>query len=124
VRPDARLRGRERASGVAAGGGREAVGAQRGVAGTLRRQSAVAGEAPRAADEDADADALRLRIAQRLDAPVLRRDRLAPPEDGPGVGVPGPGAERRVDRRCTGLAHRPRTLPAATMPSARWWRNW
>src|SRR5581483_5350089 len=120
------LEGREheRALRGAARCGRETVGAERGVARSLRREAAVGGEAPRPAGEDADADPLGLRVRQRLDAAVLRRHRLRAAHDGARVRVVGAGAEGRVDRRCTGLAHRPRTLPAATMPSARWWRNW
>ena len=42
-------------------------------------QARVAGESPGAADEDADADALALRVGNRLDLPVSRRDRLCAP---------------------------------------------
>ena len=76
--------------------------------GAFLRETAVAGEAPGAVDEDADADALGLAVGDRLDLAVLRRDVLRPARDGARVRVAGPAGRRRVDRLSTKFAHEPR----------------
>ncbi len=126
--------GRDRSEGARippAGRARERARAQRGVAGPVRGEPPVAGEAPRAAGEHADADALALAVAQRLDATVLRRHRLVAAQYGARVGVLRPGAQRRVHRRPTQIVHRPdssRRKPQLRSYNApalrRWWRNW
>ena len=111
VRPRARVDRGEGAVRRPAGRRRESVGAERGVARALGREPPVGGEPPGAADEHADADPFRLAVGERVDPPVLRADVLRAAHDRPCVGVARPGAERRVDCRCTGFTHRSRTLP-------------
>jgi hypothetical protein len=100
-----------------------------GVAGTIGRQSTVAGETPRSLDEHADADALALGIRQPLDAPVLRCDELLASYDHARVGILGARPGRGVDRGCTEIPHarhsskrRDRGYNAPALK--RWWRNW
>jgi repressor LexA len=90
---------------VAAGRSGEGASTERGVAGPFGRQPPVACEPPRPADEHAHVDPLGFRVGQRLDAAVLRPDRLRPAHDSTGVRIARPGAERGIDRRCTGLPH-------------------
>ena len=76
---------------------RERAGSQGRVTSSFRRRAAVAGETPRAADEDTDADALALGISQPFDASVLRRDELVALPDDARVGIFSPRAARGVD---------------------------
>src|SRR5438132_2699456 len=108
-----RLDGCERPATAAAGGFRESARSKRRLAGTLRGQAAVTGEAPGAVDEHTDADALAFRVRELLDAPVLGRHELASPNDGARVGVFGTRSDRRIHRSCTHVAHGFRTLVAA-----------
>src|SRR2546430_15727120 len=105
-----RLDGCERPATTAAGGFRESARSKRRLAGALRGQAAVAGEAPGAVDEHADADALALRVGELLDATILRRDELAAPHDCARVGVLGTRPDSRIDRSCAEVAHSFRTL--------------
>ena len=73
--------------------------------GALVRQAPVTGEAPRAADEDPHAEPFRLDVSNRLDAAVLRRDRLAPPDDGARVRIGRAGRERGFHGRGAEVAH-------------------
>ena len=116
--------GAERTRPGAAGRRGEPAGAPRSVARSLGREPAVGGEPPGAADEHPNADPLAFAIGQRLDPSVLRPDRLRAPDGRPRIGVARAGPEGGVDGGYTRIAHLRRTLPAATMPSARWWRNW
>ena len=77
-------------------------------------ETAVAGESPRAVDEDADADPLALRVDELLDAPVLRRHLLRAPDNGARVGVFGAGTGRGIDGKRTEIAHGFRTLIGAS----------
>ena len=86
-------------------------------------QPAFAGESPRAVDEDADADALALGVAQVVDLEVLRDDVLAPKSDRARVGIRGPGPQCCIDR-CLGQRLHAVSLTVATLAVARWWRNW
>ena len=63
------------------------------------RRAALAGESPGAVDEDADADAFALGVAQVVDLAVLRDDVLAPQRYRTGVRIGRTGSCRRVDRR-------------------------
>src|SRR5438132_12257482 len=105
-----RLDGCERPATAAAGGFREGARPQRRLAGALRGQAAVAGEAPGAVDEHADTDAFALRVRELLDATVLRRHELAAPHDRACVGVLGTRPESHIDRSCAQVAHSFRTL--------------
>ena len=71
----------------------------------LLREPPVAGEPPGASDEDAHAEPLRLEVADRLDAAVLRRHRLRPPADDPRVRIGGADRERGVHGRGAEVAH-------------------
>ena len=74
---------------------------QRRLPGTCLVEPAFAGESPRAVDEDADADALALGVAQVVDLAVLRDHVLAPKPNGARVRVGGPGPQCCV-HRCLG----------------------
>src|SRR2546422_18402 len=112
-----RLDGCERPATAAAGGFRESARPKRRLAGALRGQAAVAGEAPGAVDEHADADAFALRVGELLDATILRRDELAAPHHCARIGIFGTRADSRIDRSCAQVAHSFRTLvAAATLP--------
>ena len=56
-------------------------------------------------DEHPDADALALRVGERLYPPVLRRHLLAALNDGPRIRVFSPRCEGRLDRLLADLAH-------------------
>src|SRR5207245_9077458 len=70
-----------------AGRARKRARANCRVAGAGFVEATVAGKAPRAVDEHPDADALALDVADGLDAPVLRGDRLGAPEDAASIRV-------------------------------------
>ena len=102
----------------------ERGGPQCGFACTGFVEPALAGEAPGAVDEDADADALALGVAQVVDLEVLRDHVLAPEPDRARVGIGGSGPQRCIDR-CLGQRLHLSTLTLATLAvAARWWRNW
>src|SRR5919109_843095 len=105
VRPARGRDGREPARVVTRSGARERDRPPRRLGGAGLRQAPVAGEPPRAADEDPDAEAFRLDVANRLDAAVLRRDVLAPAGDGPRIRVGGAGRERGFHGRGAEVAH-------------------
>ena len=111
VRAGARLERRERPRLGAAGRGGEPAGAERSVARSLGREPAVGGEPPGAADEHPHADPFALAVAERLDAAVLRPDRLRAPDDRSRIGVARAGPEGGVDGGCTRVAHLCGTLP-------------
>src|SRR6185437_2159580 len=92
------------------GSAREGAGPKRRLASAFARKPAVAREAPRAVDEDADADPLALRIREPIDSSVLRCDELVALGDHPCVRVLGSSPGRRIDRGCTKITHRRRTL--------------
>ena len=100
-RAGARLERRERAAVPRARCSGKGGGAERGVSRALGAQSAVAGEAPGAVDEDADTDPLRLGVGERVDAAVPGADRLRAAHDRPRVGVRRPGPERCIDGCCS-----------------------
>ena len=75
--------------------------------GSLRGEPAVAGEAPGAVHEDADADALRLPVGDGLDLAVFRGDMLDAPRHPACVGVCSAGAERNLDRLSAQLSQGP-----------------
>ena len=79
--------------------------ARRRAARSRVRESPVAGESPRPADEDPDADALGLDVAHVLDPPVLRRDVLAAAVHDARVCVGGPGRERRLHGHRAQIPH-------------------
>ena len=60
-------------------------------------KSPVAGEAPGTVDEDTHADPLALDVVDLVDAPVLGRDQLRPPNDRAGVRVGRASGKRRGD---------------------------
>ena len=86
---------RVRARGAGAGEGDRPDG---GVACPLLGEPRVGGEAPRAADEDADADPLGLGVRDRVDLAVLRRHELRAALDDSGVRVACASGESGVDR--------------------------
>ena len=107
--------GRELSRRMPTGGSaREGAGPKRRLASAFAGEPAVAREAPRAVHEDADADPLALRVREPLDSSVLRRDELVALGDHACVGVLGPSPGRRIDRGCTKITHRRRTLVSRT----------
>ena len=89
-----KIHSRARARGAGAG---ERDSAKRCIAGALLRKAGVAGEAPGAVDEDANADPLRLGVGDGVDLTVLRRHQLRTAPDDAGVRVAGAGADGGVD---------------------------
>ena len=93
-----RLDRRERAAVAAGSRLRERRRAERRLAGARVGRTPVARESPRPVDEDTDADALAVEVADLLDLAVLGRDELGAAHDHARVGVLGAGADRRIDR--------------------------
>ena len=104
----------ERGLVTARSGARERGGSQRGVAGGRLVEPAHAGEPPGAVDENADADALALGVAQVVDLEVLRDHVLAPEPDRARVGVGG-AAPNAASTAASASAFTARTLTLATL---------
>ena len=64
------------------------------------------GEAPRAVDQDPDAEALRLAHRDALDPAALDRDRLVPAADDAHVGIARPELRGRVEGAVSQVSHR------------------
>ena len=105
-------------------GAGELDGSQRGVAGGGLVEPSFAGEAPGAVDEDPDADAFALAVAQVVDLAVLGDHELAPERDRARVGVGGSSPQRRINRCLGQRLHSEYPNPGYTGRRARWWRNW
>src|SRR3954453_11084398 len=123
VRAPDRLDGRERAVVPPRRRLRESRGPLGRRAGALGAQPVVAGEAPGAAHENADADPLALDVIEPVDALVPGRDRLAAPLVDARVGIGRAGGERRGHRLVAELPHPAKTNLAATTVAAGWSRN-
>ena len=118
VAPALGLERRERGLVLAGRGARELDRPQRGVACRGLVEAALAREAPGSVDEDPDADAFALRVAQVVDLAVLRDRVLAPERDRACVGVGGSRSYCCIDC-CLGQRLHRRTLTLATLAVAR-----
>ena len=90
----------------AGGRARTSQRAARRVPGAVRVEPPVAREAPGAVDEHADADALALAVAERLDAAVLRRHRLVAPTTARASAYSAPAASAASTACRAKLPHR------------------